>query len=67
VAVTVRLLETMVAVRTSVRREADAQALLRQAAMIWRAAEAAVTEPSDRAAIEERYRKLEKFSQGGIA
>jgi uncharacterized membrane protein len=67
VAVTVRLLETIGAVLIGVRREGDAAALLRQAAMIWRAAEAAVSEPGDRAAIEERYGKVEKSAEGGTA
>jgi hypothetical protein len=35
--------------------------------MIWRAAEAAVSEPGDRAAIEERYGKVEKSAEGGTA
>jgi hypothetical protein len=35
--------------------------------MIWRAAEAVVTEPGDRAAIEERYRKIEKMLPGETA
>jgi uncharacterized membrane protein len=67
VAVTVRLLETIGVVLSSVRRDGDAAALLRQAGMIWRAAEAVVTEPGDRAAIEERYRKIEKMLPGETA
>jgi uncharacterized membrane protein len=58
VAVTVRLLEALRIVLQSVRRLEDREPLLHQAAMIWRGAEAAVTEPGDRAAIEDRYQRL---------
>jgi uncharacterized membrane protein len=57
VAVALRLLETITVVLEGVRRREDAQALLRQAAMIHRAGHA-VAEAEDRAAIEERYRWL---------
>jgi uncharacterized membrane protein len=61
VAVTVRLLETIAAVLEGVRRPGDAEALLRQAAIVLRGAREAVPEPEDRAAIEARYERLSKI------
>jgi uncharacterized membrane protein len=60
VAVTLRLLEAIAAVLEGARREEHRDALLRQAAMIYREAGDAVAAPEDRAAIDERYRRLSK-------
>jgi uncharacterized membrane protein len=58
VAVTLRLLETITVVLEGVKRKGDREALLRQAVMVHRAAGEAVAVAEDRAAIEERYRRL---------
>jgi uncharacterized membrane protein len=58
VAVTLRLLESIARVLEGARRQGDREALLRQAAMVCQGAEGAVPQLEDRAAIEERYRRL---------
>jgi uncharacterized membrane protein len=64
VAVTLRLLETITVVLEAVRRPGDGEALLRQAAMVYRSGEA-ISESEDRAAIEERYQRLRKLLPDG--
>jgi uncharacterized membrane protein len=58
VAVTLRLLEVIAGVLERARRPGDREALLRQAAMVYQAAEDAVPQLEDRTAIKERYRRL---------
>jgi uncharacterized membrane protein len=64
VAVTIRLLETIAVVLEGVTRKEDAEALLRQAAIVHREAETAVSAPEDRDAIEERYRRVRRVAAG---
>jgi len=57
VAVTIRLLETLLVIARRVRREGDLEALLRQATMIQRGSQA-LGEVWDRQAVTERYRAV---------
>lgn len=64
-AVTIHLLETIEVILRRVRREGDGTALLRQAMMIERGSQAALTEEWDREDVTKRYRAVLELLQVG--
>ena len=62
--VTTRLVETLHVIARKTTRPADRDAILRQAAMIERGAEAGLPEKYDRADVQERLRKLREILDG---
>jgi uncharacterized membrane protein len=61
VAVTIRLLETIAVIAAHARTHAEREALRRQADMIKRGSDAALTEERDRQDVEERYQMIVKI------
>lgn len=58
--VPIRQLDAIMRISKHVRRQADAQALLRQATMIWRGAKESQPEPNDRDDVRLRYLKTKR-------
>jgi uncharacterized membrane protein len=65
--VLIRLADTLLAISRKIRRPADRDAVLRQAAMLERASEASLPEKYDRADVRERLRKVREALEGETA